>query len=81
MPVTMIEPWKRHPNKELEIVLVKFHEWGWSVTKAKTYYSVKCPCPKKHKKWIHLTPSNSNYAKDTLAWGARQCKEPEGGQS
>ena len=37
------------------------------------YFKALCTCGKRHAKWsIHLTPSNSNYAKDLHAWFRRQ---------
>ncbi len=64
--------WKRHPRKELEAVLVQFHEWGWTITDPPKYYGLKCPCGL-HKRWLLLTPSNVYYAKEALQWGKRQC--------
>ncbi|WP_409494952.1 hypothetical protein [Amycolatopsis sp. cmx-11-12] len=44
-----------------------------------TYYTVRCPCGQ-HQRWIHLTPSGSNYGKNALSWLLRQpCYEIEGG--
>jgi hypothetical protein len=36
--------WRRHPRKELQDVLVAFHEASWRVEDSGTYYRVKCPC-------------------------------------
>lgn len=62
----------RHPKKELEDLLQKVEAQNWRVTKGNRYFGCWCPCPKKHKTWVHLTPSNPNYARDKLAWFKRQ---------
>ena len=63
--------WKRHPRKEMEALLGEFHAAGWTITDPPKYYTVKCPCGS-HMRWIHLTPSNPNYAQDALHWLRRQ---------
>jgi hypothetical protein len=71
--------WRRHPKKELEAVLREFDKLGWRVEDPPKYYTVKCPCPKKHLRHVHLTPSNPNYANEVIAWLKRcDCsgKEP-----
>lgn len=54
-------PRPRHPIKELEAVLRAGEAQGWRVTKGSAYYRMFCPCPDKHYKWVHLTPSSSRY--------------------
>lgn len=56
----------RHQSKELEAVLREAERKGWRITKGK-YYMMWCPCPKKHKKTVKLTPSGANYTRDLLA--------------
>lgn len=69
--------WKRHPRKELEAVLGEFNDAGWAIDDPPTYYRVKCPCGL-HMRWIHLTPSDPNYAKNALKWLRRQeCSKAE----
>lgn len=63
--------WRRHPKKHLEALLGEFHEAGWTIEDPPTYYRVFCPCGN-HKRWIHLTPSGTNYAKNALRWLYRQ---------
>lgn len=54
-------PWPKHPDKDIQALLVELHEAGWRVEKGKGYYMVKCGCALKHKKTIHLTPSDPYY--------------------
>jgi hypothetical protein len=72
--------WRRHPRKDLEAVLVAFHEARWRVEASDRYYRVKCPCGK-HQRSIHLTPSNPNYGSEALRWMRRQScnQEPQEG--
>ena len=68
--------WPKHQNKELEAVLDAFDRAGWRIDKP-NYYRVRCPCGT-HIKWIALTPSSMNYAKNALAWLNRQpCSRQE----
>jgi len=68
--------WKRHSDKDLEALLGEFHEADWAIEDPPTYYTVKCPCGQ-HKRWIHLTPSDPNYARNALRWLRRQpCSTP-----
>ncbi|MGP9725226.1 hypothetical protein ACT3SZ_14545 [Corynebacterium sp. AOP40-9SA-29] len=53
----------RHPVKELEEVIRTAERQGWSVEKRK-YFKMKCPCPDKHMKTVHLTPSDPNYLRN-----------------
>lgn len=63
--------WKKHPRKDLEVLLQAFADAGWEVLDPPTYYTVRCPCGA-HQRWIHLTPSGSRYAQNALAWLHRQ---------
>ena len=72
--------WKKHQKKDMEAVLQEFHEAGWRIEDPPTYYQVKCPCAGKHKRSVHLTPSNPNYAKDTRRWLYRQPCYQRGGR-
>ena len=68
--------WKKHPRKDMEALLGEFHEADWRIYDPPTYYQVLCPCGL-HKRWIHLTPSDPNYAKNALRWLYRQpCYPP-----
>ncbi|AZI58881.1 hypothetical protein EH165_12765 [Nakamurella antarctica] len=67
--------WRKHQKKELELLLQKFDDAGWTIEDPLKYYSVKCPCGD-HRRWIHLTPSGNNYAKDALGWLERQPCHP-----
>ena len=58
----------RHPVKELETVLKEAEEQGWRVDGGgNTYFRLRCPCGK-HMRWVHLTPSGTNYVRDLLGW-------------
>lgn len=48
--------WRQHPKKELEELLQVFHQAGWRIAE----------------RWIHLTPSGANYARNALMWLMRQ---------
>ena len=63
---------RRHPNKDIEIVLVDAEAHGWTVTPGPKYWKLFCTCPGKHKKWVHLTPSNPNYVNNLASWLRRQ---------
>jgi hypothetical protein len=63
--------WKKHPKKELEVVLQEYDKHGWTIENPPKYYTVKCPCGA-HMRWIHLTPSGRGYGKNALAWAQRQ---------
>ena len=68
--------WRKHSRKDLEAVLVAFHEAGWRIGDPPTYYSVRCPCGD-HYRWVHLTPSDPNYARNALQWLKRQPCTPK----
>jgi hypothetical protein len=46
--------------------------YGWRVEKGKKYYKLYCPCPGKHRKTMHLTPSTSQYELNLRKWLERQ---------
>lgn len=52
--------WPRHPNKDIEEVLVELDGQKWRITRGRKYYQVPCPCGL-HRKVIHMTPSSRNY--------------------
>jgi hypothetical protein len=54
----------RHRNKDLEAVLREAERKGWRIVKRGKYYNMYCPCPSKHKKTVHCSPSNSDYEKN-----------------
>jgi hypothetical protein len=58
----------RHPNGDFELVLRSAEQQGWRVEGGHRgkYYKLKCPCPEKHMKTMHLTPSDPNYLKNWL---------------
>lgn len=60
----------RHPRADLEQLLRDIEAQGWVVSKPK-YYRCACPCGE-HLKWLHLTPSDPNYARNQRAWFTRQ---------
>ncbi len=64
--------WRTHPVKELQALLVEFHEQGWTILDAPTYYKMRCPCASKHKTTMHLTPSDPNYERNKKQWLRRQ---------
>jgi hypothetical protein len=67
----------KHPVKELEAVIREAEKRGWRAEK-RTYYMLWCPCPEKHKKTVHLTPSGSRYERNLRAWLRRlPCWEEE----
>lgn len=54
----------RHPRKELEAILREAEGKGWRVTKGRGYFKLWCPCPRKCRKTVHLTPSDPRYAQN-----------------
>ena len=53
-------------------MLVDAEAHGWTVTPGPKYWKLFCTCPGKHKKWVHLTPSNPNYVNNLASWLKRQ---------
>lgn len=71
----------RHPNKELEQLLRLFEQQGWRVIKGRKYFKTYCPCEGKHKKTVHMTPSDPNYELNVRKWLQKQpCFTKEGGK-
>ena len=64
--------WKTHPKKDLQALLFRFHKQDWTIFDPPTYYKTYCACIDKHKKMIHLTPSDPNYGKNQAKWLERQ---------
>jgi len=63
----------RHPKKDLEAILRLCEAAGWRVEKpSRGYFKVKCGCPDKHMRTVHLTPSDPNYGKNLLGWLRRR---------
>jgi hypothetical protein len=67
-------PRPRHPIKELEAILRQAERRGWRVEKGKKYFKLWCPCGD-HRKAVHLTPSDPDYAKNLLGFLRRSCWE------
>jgi hypothetical protein len=64
----------RHTIKELEAVLKEAEDKGWRVTKDMKYFKMWCPCKDKHRKTVHLSPSDKNYERNLRAeLGRRTC--------
>lgn len=57
----------KHPAKELEQVLGEAERQGWTVTKGKKYYMMRCGCGS-HQKTVRLTPSDPSYRRNLLGW-------------
>lgn len=53
-------------QKELRAIREEAERQGWRVWRRGGYWKMYCPCPKKCKKFISLTPSNPNYVKNLL---------------
>jgi hypothetical protein len=62
----------RHPKKDLEQALREAEEAGWRVELKGRYFKLKCSCPEKHIKTMHLSPSDPNYLTNFRAWLRRQ---------
>ena len=63
----------RHPDKGIESLLREAEARGWTVIKRpRGYFKAYCVCDEKHQKWIHLTPSGTNYLKNQRKWFERQ---------
>ncbi|REF00367.1 hypothetical protein [Thermomonospora umbrina] len=56
------------PNlrKELEAIRKEAVGRGWRVERGSKYWKMYCPCPKKCKKNMALTPSDPNYVINLL---------------
>jgi hypothetical protein len=73
-------PRPKHPIKELEAILKAAEERGWRVKKGKGYYKMLCPCPRKHLKTVHLSPSDPNYERNLIGWLRRLACWKKAGQ-
>jgi hypothetical protein len=69
--------WLKPRRPDIGALLEEFDRRGWTIEDPPTYYMVKCPCGS-HFRWIHLTPSGSNYARNALKWLDRQPCSKEG---
>jgi len=56
----------KHPDKDLEAVIREAEKKGWRTEKGSAYFKMYCPCDKKHKKTVHLTPSDPNYRRNLI---------------
>lgn len=65
-------PRRRHLAKDIEAVLVEAEAHGWVVLTGPKYWKLRCNCAGKHQRWVHLTPSDPNYAKSLASWLKRQ---------
>jgi hypothetical protein len=63
---------RRHLDKDIEGVLLEAEAHGWVVVPSANYWKLRCKCPAKHQRWVHLTPSNTNYGKNLASWLKRQ---------
>lgn len=71
----------RHPVKELEAVLREAEEKQRRVTKRNRYFMLWCPCDGKHKKTVHLSPSDPRYEVNLRSYlSSRTCWDQEAGQ-
>jgi hypothetical protein len=61
----------KHKVKELEALLQQAEAHRWRVDHQKVYFRIRCPCGK-HKRWVHLSPSDPNYGKNLRMWLRRQ---------
>lgn len=68
----LVAYWRKHPRKELQLVLEEFDAHGWRIEDPPKYYKVSCPCGD-HYRWNHLTPSNPYYGNQALRWASRTC--------
>ena len=69
----------KHSTNEIESVLREAERKGWRIDGGgNSYFKMKCPCPNKHLKTVHLTPQQ-NYAKNLRRYLKRQtCWEVDG---
>lgn len=51
----------KHQKPALEAILKQAERRGWRVTRGKRYYKMYCPCERKCKKTVKLSPSDPNY--------------------
>lgn len=62
-------------ERERRELLAYLEKSGWRLKEGDAYVHVKCACGK-HQKWVHKTPSNPNYWRETRAWADRICGRP-----
>lgn len=67
----------RHPKKDLEALLRDAEACGWVFEKKNGYYKGKCGCEAKHRKTVHLSPSDPRYVLNTRKWFERTCWKDE----
>jgi len=69
----------KHRMPELEAVLRSAERQKWRVTGGgNKYFKMYCPCPAKHKKSVHCTPSDPNYKRHLLnELGRKTCWKDE----
>jgi hypothetical protein len=53
-------------GKELKAIREEAERKGWRVFRGKRYWHLYCPCTKKHKKNMAISPSDPNYVKNLL---------------
>lgn len=68
-PVSLNRP--RHPKKDLEAVCQTAEAAGWQIMRGTGYFKAYCPCGL-HKRTLHLSPSDPNYARNVAHWFRRQ---------
>lgn len=59
-------PRNKHPKKELEAVLKEAEHKGWTVSRGKGYWKMRCPNECKCFKTVKLSPSGSRYKTNLL---------------
>jgi hypothetical protein len=64
----------KHPKKEGEEALRSIEGMGWSISRRKNYYQLRCSCGKGHLTYLHLSPSNPNYFQEKVRYCRRVCK-------
>jgi hypothetical protein len=62
----------KHKVKELEAILQDAESESWRVTRGKKYFKLWCTCSGKHRKTVHLSPSDPNYERNLRKWLERQ---------
>ena len=53
----------KHPSKEFEDVLRSAEKQGWRIERGRKYFKMKCSCPNRDMKTMHITP-NEGYLKN-----------------
>lgn len=59
-------------QQRLAALRAEAQQHGWRVERRKRYYKMFCPCPGKHMKTMHLTPSDPLYELNLRKWLERQ---------